>query len=311
MYSLRPWTDRDDGTDREISSAIYPEYREEPNHPAWFPAQQLGAPREAASRYVVVDSEKDERLAYSALWQMRPRRYRFDLAVRPEWQRRGIATQLLTRITSDARQLSATGLQARVRDDKPEALEFIRRRGFDESHRMGAYRIDFAGAADVQPCQQAFAQLHDRGIQVTNLATVREKNSHYLEHFHQLYSAARDGWPDPDPDRSGPTPLPLARLKRWLDEVQLPEAFFIATHAGRYIAFTSFFAIGTAVHPEYRGQGIATLLKAGSIAEAQHRGLHGQTTSTASPAMQSVLAKLGYKRTWSEIRLIKELRDDT
>src|SRR5438105_8762515 len=97
-YSLRAWTDHDAGSDREISRAIYPEYREEPNHPAWFPARQLGAPRECSARYVVVKSTKNQRLAYAALWELRPRRYRFDLAVRPESQRQGIATRLLSRV---------------------------------------------------------------------------------------------------------------------------------------------------------------------------------------------------------------------
>src|SRR5439155_3346871 len=105
--SLRSWTDHDAGIDLEISQAIYPEYREEPLHPAWFPAQQLGAPREISSRYVVVEPRQDERVAYATLWELRPRRYRFDLAVRPERQRQGIATQLLVQVMSDAQDLVA------------------------------------------------------------------------------------------------------------------------------------------------------------------------------------------------------------
>jgi GNAT superfamily N-acetyltransferase len=302
-YSLRSWTDRDTGIDREISHAIYPEYQEEPRHPAWFPAQQLGAPRETSSRYVAVGPHGHERVAYATLWELRPQRYRFDLAVRPEWQRQGIATQLLAQVMSDARAFGATGLQARVRDDKPTALEFIRRRGFQESHRMGAYRLNFA-TTDVPDFQEAFTRLRDRGFEVTNLAAVRENDPHHLERLHELYSAAREGWPDPDPDPGGPTPVPYERLKFWLDETQLPEAFFIAKHA-QYVAFTSFFSIGTAVHPAFRRKGIATLLKGGSIADAQGRGFQGQTTSTASPAMQKVLEKLRYRRLWSEVRLIR------
>jgi GNAT superfamily N-acetyltransferase len=303
-WFLRSWTDRDVGADREISAAIYPEYREEPRHPAWFPAQQLGAPRECSRRYVVVESRKDERVAYATLWELRPGRFRFDLAVRPEWQGQGIATQLLAQIISDARAFGATGLQARVRDDKPDALEFVCRRGFHESHRMGAYRLVFA-QADASDFHEAFARLHDHGIEVTNLAAIREQDPHYLERFHELYSTACEGWPDPDPDPAGPMAIPFERVKRWLDEAQLPDALFIAKQAHQYVAFTSFFGIGTAVHPECRRKGIATLLKAGSIADAQRRGFEGQTTSTASPAMQRVLEKLGYRRTWSEIRLIR------
>jgi len=41
-----------------------------------------------------------------------------------------------------------------------------------------------------------------------------------------------------------------------------------------------------------------------SIADALHLG---PTTSTASPPMQPLFEKLGYKRTWSEIRLIRAI----
>jgi GNAT superfamily N-acetyltransferase len=305
-YLLRSWAASDGDSDREISRAIYPEYREEPNHPAWFPAQQLGAPGEYSSRYVVVETGKDQRVAYATLWELRSRRYRFDLAVHPEWQRQGLATQLLSRVMSDAQALGATGIQARVRDDKPEALAFVRRRGFVESHRMGAYRLDFAqaGACDFQ---DSFMQLRDAGIEVTNLAAIREQDARYLERLHELYSAAREGWPDPDPDPGGPISMPLEQFKCWLDDLRLPDTFFVAKHNQRYVAFTSFFGIGTGVHPEYRRKGIATLLKAGSIADAQRQGFRGQTTSTASPAMQKVLTKLGYKRMWSEIRLLRAM----
>jgi GNAT superfamily N-acetyltransferase len=305
-YFLRSWTDCDADSDREISQSIYPEYREEPRHPAWFPAQQLGAPREWSSRYVAVESQKDQRVAYATLWELRPRRYRFDLAVRPEWQGQTIGTQLLARVMNDARVFGATGLQARVRDDQHRALEFISRRGFHESHRMGAYRLDFT-EVNVSDFQQAFTRLRDRDIEVTNLATVREHEAYYLDQFFDLYSAAREGWPDPDPDPNGTNPIGINRVKHWLDAARLPEAFFIAKRADRYIAFTSIFDIGTAVHPEYRRQGIATLLKAGSIADARRRDFLGQTTSTASPAMQKVLATLGYARLWSEIRLIRAM----
>ena len=305
-YFLRTWGDSDAGSDHEISRSVYPEYREEPNHPAWFPAQQLSAPGEYSSRYVIVETQKYQRIAYATLWELRPRRYRFDLAVRPEWQRQGLATQLLSRVMSDARAFGATGLQARVRDDKTAALEFIQRRGFVESHRMGAYRLDFAcGTPD--NFQESFMQLRDTGIEVTNLADARGQDVRYLEWLHELYSATREGWPDSDPDPAGPVPVPLERFGRWLDDVRLPEAFFIAKHKQGYVAFTSFFGIGTAVHPAYRRKGIATLLKAGSVADAQRRGFRGQTTSTASPAMQRVLSKLGYRRVWSEIRLLRAM----
>ncbi len=186
-----------------------------------FPRNNSAHP--ANLRYVVVvDVRKDRRVAYATLWELRPRRYRFDLAVVLEWQRQGIGTQLLDRVIADAHALGATGLQARVRDDKPEAFEFVARRGFQESHRMGAYRLDFA-QTDVSRFQDSFARLRERGLEVTTLAAVRGQDR-YLEQFYELYSAAREGWPDPDP--AGPAAAPLAQVKRSLDEAPPPDAFF-------------------------------------------------------------------------------------
>jgi GNAT superfamily N-acetyltransferase len=295
-YLLRAWTDRDEGIDRAISEAIYPEYHEAPGHSAWFPARQLGAPREARARYMV-EAPNGLHVAYASLWELRPRRYRFDLAVRPERQRQGIGAQLLSQVMNDAQAFGATGLQARVRDDQPHALEFVTRRGFRESHRMGAYRGDF-GPIETEGGGE---------IEITTLAAVQIRDSDYRSRFHELYSAARDGWPDPDPDPAGPTLMPIEIVSRWLGEVQIPEAFFIAKHQERYVGFSSVFAVGTAVHPEYRRRGIATRLKAISIADAQRRGVRGQTIGTASPGMQAVLERLGYRRLWSEIRLILEI----
>jgi GNAT superfamily N-acetyltransferase len=303
-YLVRPWTDHDAGADRDISRSNYPEYRRDPTHPAWFPATQLGAPRSWSSRYLV-ERDAANAVAYATLWEVRSGRFRFDLAVRPECQRQGVGTDLLRRVTSDALAHGATGLQARVRDDKCEALDFIGRRGFREVQRMAAYRLDFA-CVERSIVEDAFARLRQRGIRVTTLAAARENDAEYLQRFLELYSATREGWPDPDP---APSPIEIGtdELRNWLDDSRLPEAFFIAIHQDRYIAFTSFFGIGTAVHPEFRGQGIATLLKAGSIADALRRGLNGQTTSTASRGMQQVLERLGYRRLWSEVRLMRAL----
>jgi GNAT superfamily N-acetyltransferase len=150
--------------------------------------------------------------------------------------------------------------------------------------------------------------LREQGLDVSNLTAEEETNGDCLGRLYELMLAAREGWPDPDPDPGGPTPLPFERFQCWMEELEHPDAFFIASHRRRPVAFTSMFGIGTAVHPEYRGRGIATRLKAGSIADAARRGLRGQTTNTASPAMQRVFEKLGYRRLWSEVRLIRTMQ---
>lgn len=177
----------------------------------------------------------------------------------------------------------ATGLQARVRDDRPEVLEFISRRGSHESHRMGAYRLDF-DRRDVPELQDAFARLRERRIEVTTLAAVRQRHPHYLEEFFELYSATRKDWQDSDPDPTD-APVRFDRLKRWWDGAQLPEGFVVAKQAQRYIAFTGFFGCPSSLqahrdrHPAQSR--IDRRCAAAGLSGADH--LHSQSSNAKVP----------------------------
>jgi predicted GNAT family acetyltransferase len=64
----------------------------------------------------------------------------------------------------------------------------------------------------------------------------------------------------------------------------------------------------TAVHPDYRGRGIATFLKAVNIKMLIENGASRFESSSANPAMLKINEKLGYKLNGlAEIRLAKFL----
>lgn len=82
-------------------------------------------------------------------------------------------------------------------------------------------------------------------------------------------------------------------------------------HHDTLIAYTS--AVrknksGTAVHPDYRGCGVATYLKAYNLARCIDDGQTYFETSSANPAMIRVNEKLGYRLNGlTEVRLLKYL----
>lgn len=128
------------------------------------------------------------------------------------------------------------------------------------------------------------------------------------ERFCDLYNAGRYGWPDPDP---GPvdalTPQEFQHLHRTYEADAGIDAdrCFLARREDLYLGFTS--ALGTAVRPDFRGQGIATALQVRAITDARDRGAATVRTSTGNPAMLRINERLGFRITSTEIRLIQTL----
>ena len=66
--------------------------------------------------------------------------------------------------------------------------------------------------------------------------------------------------------------------------------------------------LGTAVHPDYRGRGVATYLKACDLKMQIDDGVKYIESCSANPAMIRVNQKLGYKLNGlAEIRLVKNV----
>jgi GNAT superfamily N-acetyltransferase len=232
-----------------------------------------------------------------------------DLAVAGEYRRRGCGGQLLGLLADAARAAGATTLQARTEDDRLQALAFLTRRGFAETMRMHRLVLDVATAI-LTPYAGIERRLAAEGIVLTTLADEQHRIGDAC--WHRLcaaYRCARDGWPDPDPDPgTGPPWLPtVAEFRRMYNEHArlLPEPCILAMHGEQVVGFTG--AFGTGVRPALRGRGIATALKLRVIADVRERGVTTLHTSTGNPAMLKVNERLGYRRTTTEVRLVRRL----
>ncbi|HTM51446.1 MAG TPA: GNAT family N-acetyltransferase [Bryobacteraceae bacterium] len=302
------WSPADLDAAKQIHAATYPEYQAAADGVRylrrWQPASQWSAPRLCIGRYLA--SEKGV-LAYASLWESRPGKLRFDLMTHPARRRRGAGQSLLTRLLSDAAGCGAATLQARVRDDHPEAADFLARRGFAETQRMSALELLTAGF-QYTPWSPLVDRLARNGIVITTLEQEQAAGEDWLSRLRELYNAALPDWPDPDSGPGSVRPVTLEDFRRRAEnEFKRRETFFIATARNLYVGACCLLAFGTAVHPLYRGQGIATALKASALRLAKEQGITALTTGTASPAMRAVNGKLGYRVYGTEIRLVKRL----
>lgn len=304
MLFLRRSGEDDQHGIEALSEAVYPEYRGQSH--AWRPAEQYDGERLSRYGYVATDANTERVVGYGAVRTSRLPYARLDLMVHPTWRRHGVGGSLLELLLADARALHAITLQARARADNLDALAFLAGRGFEERHRMYGLRLVVADA-ELTPFLPVVERVGAMGIVLSTYAHEREHDRGYLPKLHALQNAVLPDWSDPDP--APIASMSLEDFARRLQEADpLPDALYIARCGEEYVGYSGMFALGTAVHPAYRGRGLATALKVRTIEYAKRLGYESAITCTANPAMLAINEKLGYRRELTEVRLIRRLK---
>ncbi|HEX8694113.1 MAG TPA: GNAT family N-acetyltransferase [Longimicrobium sp.] len=253
-------------------------------------------------------------VGYAALWRVRDGKFRFDALVHPDARGRGIGGALFGAVLDAAEEAGAATLQGRAWDDDPGSLAFLRRRGFHEVHRMVELRLDLA-AADLSPFAALPERLAAEGFRFRTFEQAQAEDADFWAKLTALQNAAAADWPDPDP--GGPFVAMSEEKARgfFAGFRALPGGFFVADEGGRYAGYSGagldehapagHAGSGpTAVHPAYRGRGLATALKYLGLAEARRQGYTVAVSQSANPAMVRVNEKLGFRRDRAEVRLV-------
>jgi len=246
-------------------------------------------------------------IGYGAWWQLRPGKFRIELLVAPPWRRRGAGSRLLGYVASRARDAGAVTLQARAGSDDAQSLGFLLDRGFVETMRMHRQVLEVADA-DLSGQEQLVARLAGRGIVLASLEDELARRQDCWLEYCRLFNAARQGWPDPDPGpgpRAALAPAEFRRRYQAAEQQYRPGAAagFLAMRADRYVGLTG--ALGTAVDPAFRRQGIATVLKYRAVLSAREHGVATLSTSSGNVAMLRANERLGFRLTSTEVRLVR------
>jgi len=268
----------------------------------WQPCQQVESLDQQSIRFVYDDAK-----GYGAAYQLDNTHFRLNLIVHPSHLREGIGSRLLQRVEQEVVRLKGKYLQGRALEVMPESLSFALARGFTQIHimrGMSLRAIDFSFADWEGLGEDLFA----RGFRLTSLKEELGSDGSAIDKLAELYGRVREGWPSPDP--TWEVDMATENFRSQFTEIKYPELFSIIKIQDEYIGFTSAknLATGTGVHPDYRNLGIATYLKAFNIKQCIENGEEFFESATASPAMQRVNEKLGYRPNGlSEVRFVKEL----
>jgi GNAT superfamily N-acetyltransferase len=258
-------------------------------------------------RAVAVAGTPERVVGYGALWQVWRHKFRIDLAVAAEHRRCGIGGLLLDWLVDQAHTAGAATVQARADSDWVPSLAFLHHRGFSETMRMHRLVLDVA-AATLAPFADVERRLAAQGITLTNLADEHRRiGDACWVLLCDLHNDAREGWPNPDPDPGPAQPSTIEEVRRLHDrgDRDWPVPCFLAVRDGTYLGFAG--SPGTAVRPSLRGLGIATALKVRVIVAARQQGITTLRSASGNPAMLKVNERLGYRRTTTEVRLVRPL----
>jgi mycothiol synthase len=224
-------------------------------------------------------------------------RYWLGIWVLPRARNRGIGSTLFAAASDAARAAGKTGFQTELPEDQLEGHRFLAHRGFVETDRTKAVRLELAGLAapDAQP---------PAGIRLVTLA----ERPDLLPGVH---ATAVETFPDIPWTDEPISALDFdAYVARDVDRTGIPkDAFFIAVDgaSGEVAGYASLiYAAGsttvayhdmTAVRRAYRGRGIAGALKRATIAWAVAHRLEALETGNDehNAPMRAVNLALGYR----------------
>jgi GNAT superfamily N-acetyltransferase len=150
-------------------------------------------------------------------------------------------------------------------------------------------------------------RLRAEGFTATTFKDEAEAGHEPLEKLVELHRRAAEGWSQTS---LGGLPYTSAEhLSGIFSHVTVPERVTIAKHDEEYVGYTSAARsnmLGTAVHPDYRGRGVATYMKALDLKRLIDDRVDYFESSSANPAMLKVNEKLGYRPNGlAEVRLAK------
>jgi len=245
---------------------------------------------------------------YAAVYKLDETHFRLNLLVEPQSARRGMGTKMLREVESEAKRQGCLSLQARILEGMDASLQFALKRGFSEVHRMRGMSLQ-AEDFSFEKWKDLGEKLTAENFVVTTLENELKIENQPIDRLVKLHKRAVEGWALIDPTLSHKTETEY--LREFFSSAKIPSRVSIIKHGEKYVGYTSADRenmIGTAVHPGYRGRGVATYLKACDLKMQIAGGVKYIESSSANPAMIRVNQKLGYKLNGlTEIRLVKAL----
>ncbi|MFF0344873.1 GNAT family N-acetyltransferase [Kribbella sp. NPDC004875] len=231
------------------------------------------------------------------VWTSDPGQSGVTIFVRPDHRRQGIGSELADRLHQHLTEVGAVRVRAFVH---PDGLQFARNLGYDGTRQMHFSGVEL-GSLPEQP------ETPD-GIELVTFDAVDPRTAYTADTIASL-------------DEPGDSTMDSVDYDQWLEEIwnspSMDKTLSVGAMAGDTMAaFTVVETDGdrmwsgmTGTIPQYRGQGLAKLVKSVALRRAAAAGITAAYTSNddENGPMLAINNWLGYRRVQTELGLLKTL----
>lgn len=238
-----------------------------------------------------------------------------DVAVHPDFERRGIGRALLERTEGTGRSWGAADLRIWVPGDRAQSTRFVQAAGYEEVDREWRSTLNLM-TFDPAAWIHALDRLRSTGTSIVSVAELRDTTPGWVDDLYALYAAVEADVPEATPFHSlGRQDWEELALGRRL----LAGGFLVAIDEDGMIGLTEPQRVDddkralsqelTGVAPRARGRGVATALKVAAATWAKAAGYASIRTYNAqvNAPMLAVNDKLGFERDYATIEYRKDL----
>ena len=311
----RAFLDGDHEANARAFSKVFPDFPLSAND-----SRRVDASRKNRTSVVAESRQTGCAVAFGSIWQdlhmNYPGKYWIWVLVEPECQGKGIGSRVYDHLMEELSKVGAVTAWANARDDHPQHLDFVRRRGFRELWRNINQRLSLK-EVDLGRKEELTARPREQGIIIVTLSEEARRNRDYLRCLHELCNLI-----EMDVPRAGYfTPV---SYDEFADEFQrgthLPDGYFIAKQGERYVGLSYLQAMDgdpdtlevglTGVRREQRRQGIAAALKFHALSFAKEHGFQAIETGSdsADEAILTLNGSVGFRRAYAWVTFEKRLR---
>ncbi|AXG98307.1 GNAT family N-acetyltransferase [Deinococcus wulumuqiensis] len=308
MTTIRPATPADLAAALDIYNAVYPDHAETLEETEHFLAGLRDNPLQPHVQDWLAEvggRPVGTARLWQAPWMFHPDRYHLELAVLPEFRRRGIGAALFGTAQRHWQGRGAREVLAGAKETEADALPMLERRGFREVMRFfdNVLRLNGFDAAQ----WEAEMRLPEgvRAVTFADLQTELGEEAAWLAYYACQTEARLDV-----PRTAPPSEVALADFRNYRSKATFDPAgvWLAVTEAGEVVAMSELWRdltnlerlnIGlTGTRRAWRRRGLGLALKLRGMVQAQQHGIREIWTSNASNnvPMLALNDRLGFRR---------------
>jgi GNAT superfamily N-acetyltransferase len=287
----------------EVQSSVWPEY---PRTVDEFKLNDKNWDKKYIFQRLVI--EVDKKIVgfggYSEpSWSYQPNKYSIGVDIMPAFRSNGIGTAFYEYVIGVLEKKNANNLIASTRENQPQSIAFLEKRGFEFKMRFPISHLDLQ-TFEYDNYSEALSRTENEGIRLLNLNELKDEYPNWQRKLYELKEELIKDVPSVEPLTSEDFEIYIKRV--FENPSLVPECWIIALDGDELIGYSNIWKVLandekldtglTGVLRSHRRKGVCTGMKVHSMQAARNRGAKIlETENEENNPMYQINLRLGFK----------------